>query len=128
VPAQGAGLTDEQLTDIIAAGLSGTYHCTRVWEAWSVGTMSQDDFEPVDESDTPGEIAQAIRAAITQAPAAEHMQAHRAAALEEAAKVCEDWEKGFRQTADGASDGRYDWKADGAGECAAAIRELSKMD
>jgi len=48
------------LTDLIAEHLSGTYHCTRVWSAWGVGTMSQDDFEDVGESDTPAEIADAI--------------------------------------------------------------------
>lgn len=57
-----AAPTREALADVIAAGLSGTWHCTRVWQAWGVGTMSQDDFEPVDESDTPGEIADAILA------------------------------------------------------------------
>lgn len=67
----------EALADLIAEHLRGTYHCTRVWNAWNVGTMSQEDFEPIDESDTPGEIADAIiakldadRAARAQAPAA----------------------------------------------------------
>lgn len=63
-------LTVEALTDKIAELLRGTYHCTRVWEAWSVGTMSQDDFEPVDESETPREIAETLHAMIgAQAPA-----------------------------------------------------------
>jgi hypothetical protein len=52
-PSQARELSKEELTDLIAAGLGCTYHCTRVWSAWSVGTMSQDDFEPVDESNTP---------------------------------------------------------------------------
>lgn len=55
-------------------------------------------------------------------------QSARAHALKEAAEECENEELGFRDSADGASDGRYDWKADGAGDCAAAIRELAKMD
>ena len=50
----------DALIDAIAQGLHGTWHCTRVWEAWHVGTMSQDDFEPVDESETPTEIADAV--------------------------------------------------------------------
>lgn len=50
----------EALTELIAGHLSGTYHCTRVWSAWNVGTMSQDDFEDVGESDTPTELADAI--------------------------------------------------------------------
>ena len=68
-PAQ-APLTVEALADKIAELLRGTYHCNRVWEAWSVGTMSEDDFEPVDESETPHEIAEALHAMIgAQAPA-----------------------------------------------------------
>lgn len=55
-----AGPDREALTDLIAEQLRGTYHCNRVWEAWFVGTMSQRDFEPVYDSDTPGEIADAI--------------------------------------------------------------------
>jgi len=57
----------EKLIDLIAEHLSGTYHCTRVWEAWNVGTMSQDDFEDVGESDTPAELADAILAEISTA-------------------------------------------------------------
>lgn len=44
-----AGLR-EKLHDALASELEyGAYDCTRVWEAWSVGTMSQDDFVPVTE-------------------------------------------------------------------------------
>ena len=57
----------EKLIDLIAEHLSGTYHCTRVWGAWNVGTMSQDDFEDVGESDTPAELADAILAEISTA-------------------------------------------------------------
>lgn len=57
-------ISRDALVDLIAAGLRGTYHCGRVWEAWSVGTMREDDFSPVDESDTPGEIADAVLAAL----------------------------------------------------------------
>lgn len=62
----------EKLIDAIADGLRGTWHCTRVWEAWHIGTMSQDDFVPVDESETPSEIADAVLSmlAAPQAPAA----------------------------------------------------------
>lgn len=56
-------LSKEAITDLIAEHLSGTYHCTRVWSAWNVGTMTQDDFGDVAESDTPGELADAIIAA-----------------------------------------------------------------
>ena len=46
----------------------GAYDCTRVWEAWSVGTMTQDDFVPV--SERLDEITDAVVAVISQpAPA-----------------------------------------------------------
>ena len=57
----------EKLIDMIAEHLSGTYHCNRVWSAWSVGTMSEDDFSDVGESDTPPELADAILAALSTA-------------------------------------------------------------
>ncbi|UNY40254.1 putative restriction alleviation protein [Paracoccus phage vB_PmaP_KLEP18-1] len=40
------------------------YDCTRVWDAWSVGTMSADDFEPV--LDRLDEITDAVVAALSQ--------------------------------------------------------------
>ena len=61
----------DALIDAIAQGLHGTWHCTRVWEAWHVGTMSQDDFEPVDESDTPTAIADAVLSLLAAPPAAQ---------------------------------------------------------
>lgn len=64
-------ISREALVDLIAEGLRGTYHCGRVWEAWSVGTMSEGDFSPVDESDTPGEIADAVLALLAAALAAD---------------------------------------------------------
>ena len=66
-----AGEPRDALIDAIAQGLRGTWHCTRVWEAWHVGTMSQDDFEPVDESETPTEIADAVLALLAAPPAAQ---------------------------------------------------------
>ena len=61
----------DALIAAITQGLHGTWHCTRVWEAWHVGTMSQDDFEPVDESETPTEIADAVLALLAAPPAAQ---------------------------------------------------------
>lgn len=46
-----------QLSLLIAASLTGTYHCTRTWAAWGVGTMTSADFCDVAESDTPAELA-----------------------------------------------------------------------
>mgnify|MGYP006957809842 CR=1 FL=1 len=68
----------DALIDAIAQGLHGTWHCTRVWEAWHVGTMSQDDFEPVDESETPTEIADAVLALLAATPTAQQGAAYAA--------------------------------------------------
>lgn len=37
--------------DAVAAALGEAMDCTRVWSAWGVGTMSQDDFQLVAEDD-----------------------------------------------------------------------------
>lgn len=42
----------DALRDLLAGAIGGdTYDCTRVWSAWGVGTMSEDDFVPVVEQD-----------------------------------------------------------------------------
>lgn len=56
---------DKQLDatcDALSKAIGGdAYDCTRVWEAWSVGTMSEDDFEPITEDiDRVNEIAMAV--------------------------------------------------------------------
>ena len=38
--------TDDELGEI----LNCAYACIRVWEAWSVGTMTEDDFQPAAET------------------------------------------------------------------------------
>lgn len=43
-------LTDA-LREAVAEGLRGLYGCGRVWSAWNVGTMSQNDFYAAEESD-----------------------------------------------------------------------------
>ena len=67
-----AALTDIQVQavrDAIAEALGDAYDCTRVWSAWGVGTMDQDDFQLVaEDSDRVAEIADAAIAAM-RAPA-----------------------------------------------------------
>lgn len=46
------------------------------------------------------------------------------AAYERAAQECIETAAELRRCADGCTDGRYDWKADGALDCADAIRAL----
>ena len=46
--------------EIITDQLSDDYACTRVWEAWQVGTMTQDDFVLLTETERVDELKQAI--------------------------------------------------------------------
>lgn len=62
-PAAQATLTTERIAEIVRDHLDGIYCCTRVWEAWSVGTMSEDDFVPAAEIEMADEIAAALIAA-----------------------------------------------------------------
>ena len=57
----------EKVRDAIADAIGGdTYDCTRVWSAWSYGTMAEDDFVPViDQAERIAEIADAAIAALT---------------------------------------------------------------
>lgn len=50
------------------------------------------------------------------------------AAYERAAQECIETAAELRRCADGCTDGRYDWKADGADDCADAIRALGGND
>ena len=53
-----AGLVDGLVEQFLANHFFGVYHCTRVWDAWNVGTMDQGDFEPAGDSGMPRELAQ----------------------------------------------------------------------
>lgn len=53
----------QRIADIIREQhLTAVYHCTRVWDAWNVGTMSEQDFEAAAESALPEEIADSVLA------------------------------------------------------------------
>ena len=52
----------------LLAALGDTYDCTRVWSAWGVGTMGEDDFVPV--LDRLDELIDEITAEIAAIPAA----------------------------------------------------------
>jgi len=73
-PAPEAEFDDQQREAVhqaVAEALgSGAYDCTRVWSAWSCGTMGSDDFVPVaEDSDRVAEIADAAIEAIRAIPA-----------------------------------------------------------
>lgn len=62
-------LTDEVMREAVAEGLRGLYGCGRSWSAWSVGTMSEDDFYPAEESDECiTQVVDAIESALTTQP------------------------------------------------------------
>jgi len=57
----GADVPDrDAFAELINSHMTGVYHCTRVWEAWNYGTMSESDFIPAGESSLAGEIADEI--------------------------------------------------------------------
>lgn len=99
--AAGKALTVEQLADLISEHLSLTWHCTRTWDAWNYGTMTQDDFQRVDESDTPTEIAQAVLEllAVGKAPASVPSDMQVLAALR--SKSPHMWKHGLVRDSDG---------------------------
>ena len=56
----------EAAMDAVAEALGDAYDCTRVWSAWSYGTMSQDDFCLVaEDAGRLGEIVDAVIRALT---------------------------------------------------------------
>jgi hypothetical protein len=73
----------ETVCTAVESALGEAYDCTRVWSAWGVGTMSQDDFTPV-ASDA-GRVAEIADAALT-AIGSQPLQPTRAL-LEQAAQI-----------------------------------------
>lgn len=63
----------ERVRDAVADNLRGLYYCGRVWSAWSVGTMGEDDFSPAeDDDDIISNITDAVLATLdSRAPAAQ---------------------------------------------------------
>lgn len=61
--------TQEAIAGAVADILGDAYHCTRAWSAWSYGTMTEDDFYSVSESDTPNEIAAKVAGLYAAPPA-----------------------------------------------------------
>jgi dihydrofolate reductase (trimethoprim resistance protein) len=58
----GAALLREAIHNALSSELGDTYDCGRVWDAWHVGTMGEDDFTPV--NDRVGEITETVLAAL----------------------------------------------------------------
>lgn len=64
-PAQRTEQEIVALREALASSLDGVYVCDRAWSAWSVGTMSEDDFYPASESD---EVLDSLVSAVTSQP------------------------------------------------------------
>ena len=69
------------LRETLAAALTSTYVCGRVWSAWGIGTMSQDDFIPASECDELlDELVSSVNAATPQPTAMEPLTVEQASA------------------------------------------------
>lgn len=54
--------SEDAVRDALLSELGDAYDCGRVWEAWSVGTMGEDDFSPI--SDRVDDIVGTVMAAL----------------------------------------------------------------
>lgn len=69
-------ITQEQIREVIGQHLTSMYACTRVWEAWSVGTMSEDDFVPAGETEFADDLANTIAALLQSTALPDHSEQH----------------------------------------------------
>lgn len=84
--------TDNQIHDL----LYGEYACTRSWEAWQYGTMTEADFTPMGETEIVGDLL-AWRDAALAVPGeriAAAMQLHRSGAYGKCMACSEGYECG----------------------------------
>lgn len=81
----------EAVRDALAGALGEAYDCTRVWEAWSYGTMGPDDFvEIACDDERLNEISVAILSALSPQPSPQDRIWNEA--LEAAAVVISDYQ------------------------------------
>jgi len=59
------------LRDLITSHLTCVYVCTRVWEAWNVGTMTEADFIEATETDFADDLIEAMLPLLEAAPTGE---------------------------------------------------------
>ena len=71
---EGEAVDVERIADTVRDHLGDIFACTRVWSAWQVGTMTQNDFTPADETELADEIATAVATLYTH-PASADKQA-----------------------------------------------------
>lgn len=75
----------DHATDAVAEALGDAYDCTRVWNAWGYGTMSQDDFCLVTDDDS--RLAEITEAALNPAMAVIDAQVAEIERLKKALRV-----------------------------------------
>lgn len=60
-PKQDVDLEKDALREIVISHFrGGDYACTRAWEAWQYGTMTQDDFIPLEETERVDEMVDLV--------------------------------------------------------------------
>ena len=57
---EGEAVDVERIADTVRDHLGDIFACTRVWEAWQVGTMTEGDFTPAGETELADDIAGAV--------------------------------------------------------------------
>ena len=73
---EGEAVDVERIADTVRDHLGDIFACTRVWEAWQVGTMTQNDFTPADETELADEIAGAVATLYTHPASADDSKHH----------------------------------------------------
>ncbi|GAG68898.1 unnamed protein product [marine sediment metagenome] len=51
----------EHIENILTSNLVDSYFCTRVWDAWQCGTMTEEDFKEVNESESIADIVDELK-------------------------------------------------------------------
>jgi hypothetical protein len=72
--------SDAELDDLLGVR-NGIYACTRAWEAWSIGTMTEDDFIPAAEADVRADLIAWRDAAVAAERERHHVSPLRTDAL-----------------------------------------------
>ena len=84
---EGEPVTAERIADTVRDYLGDIFACTRVWEAWQVGTMTQNDFTPADETELADDIATAVAEIYTHPASADVPDAEYIRVLQDACNI-----------------------------------------
>jgi len=82
----------EAIIHAIRALIDGHYKCGRVWEAWQIGTMTEDDFTPSEDTELPEEVYKLIAEA--QKAKVEEILTIINERIEESTSLADVYEKG----------------------------------